>query len=403
MKKQILAILICSLILLSCKKNSDPGIIYTVSNVSTVAPAGIISWEDIEAGYKGSFSFPTGSEGVKDQNFSYSYGAFCMLDHTSIILEGHTYSKDVRKLILPGNLNGAEATVEGNWFEPTGNLQSTGETSNGYYRLGDLLNIDDRIYFTKYVWYNGSGEDYDSFGYLQKGTSYDNGTAHGMWNADHELAHNMRIGGYLCQAPANLKAKGVTFLAGQEGVSGAALGRWGPNLFAVKFDDTKPVGEDMTAIPLVVHSSESTMPQYWWMANKVHSAVWIETESKHGVMILFDRGYGDTWYGEANANNPPDPYGGGKGYHSSGKQLVAWVYDPVDLMKVYNNEMAPHEVEPVYEKILYDLKPGDSRGEETSYSFLHENRETRMDIKDNRLILLQASFGDQPTGYVVDL
>lgn len=373
-----------------------------VSDISNIAPEGILSWDDIENGYKGFFRVPSGSEGVKDQNFNYSFGAFCIFDDTHILLEGHDYSKEARKLELPTALDGSFAIVQGNWYDPTGGLLSTGMTNPGGYRLGDLLKIEDRIYFSKHAWYN-CGTDYDSFGYRQKNTSFEDGNSFGMWNADHILANNMRIGGYMCNSPDYLKAEGVTFLAGQEGLSGSAMGRWGPNLFAVKFDDTIPVGANINVFPLVAHDFNKEAP-CWWIANRVYSVAWIETPVKRGVLMLFTRGYGDTWYGEANANNHSDPYGGGKGYHSTGKQLVAWVYDPVDLMKVYNQEVEPYNIKPVYEKVLIDLKPGQSKGAEKFFSFFKFMVcGVRMDMKDNRLIFIKRSSGDKPMGFVVDL
>ncbi len=396
MKRVFLINFIFALIFSSCEKDSDGN--------GEDSKFSILTWDDIEASYSGKFKLPYGGEGVQNQNFYYSSGAFCMLDKNTLIVEGHDYSREARKVVLPTMLNGAEATAEGKWFDPTGGLMSTGMTDDEYYRLGDLLRIDDRIYFTKYVWYNASGTDHDSFGYLQKGASFEDGTTKGMWNADHKLANNMRIGGYLCQAPENLKADGVTFLAGQEGISGAALGRWGPNLFAVKFDDTKPTGEEMNVVPLVVHDSEEKSAGDWWISNHIYSIVWIETETKRGVLVLFTRGYGDTWYGNPDDNTPPDPYGGYKGYHSTGKQLVAWVYDPADLMKVYNGEVEPHLVKPVSEKILIDLKPGDKKGQETYYSnFLERIKPIRMDMYGNRLVFLEKSEDSFPVGYVVDL
>ncbi len=264
-----------------------------------------------------------------------------------------------------------------------------------------MLVINDKLYFTKYHWYS-SGIDYDSFGYLQKNSSFSDGKAYGLWNADHELAHNLRIGGYLSPASQKLQEQGVTFLAGQEGVSGEAIGRWGPNLFAVKFDHKKPKGAEMVAIPLIVHPNKSKAPANWWIANKVTSMIWIETKTKHGVLALFTRGYGDTWYGEAKDNNPPDPYGGGKGYHSTGKQLVAWIYNPNDLMKVYNQKIDPHQVEPVEEIILADLKPGNSAGQETFNSFFKQIRGVRTDMYGNRLVFIQANSSNLPKGFVVD-
>ncbi len=397
MKKLFTLSLLAFLFVTACKKENFNENEKRLEEVEKT----LITWSDIEAAYSGSFTVPRANVGVKDQNFHYSKGAFCMPNKETIILEGHVYSQQVRELKLPNKLKGNEAIPQGKWFDPTAGLLSTGETNSEYYILGDMLAINDKIYFTKYAWYS-SDVDYDSFGYWQKNGSFSNGKAHGLWNADHELARNLRIGGYLSPAPKKLKDKGVTFLAGQEGVWGEAIGRWGPNLFAVKFDHKKAKGTDMEAVPLIVHPDKVKAPADWWIANKVTSMIWIETKTKHGVLALFTRGYGDMWYGEATDHNPSDPYGGGKGYHSTGKQLVAWIYNPDDLMKVYNNKMEPHQVKPVEEVILADLKPGDRAGQETFNSFFKQIKGVRTDMCGNRLIFIQSSSDDLPKGFVID-
>ncbi len=396
MKKLLTISLVALLFLTACEKEE-----FKRNIEKPTIEKSIITWNDIENAYAGNFTVPKGSVGVKNQNFHYSKGAFCMLDKETIILEGHVYSQQVRKLKLPNNLDGTEAVPEGKWFDPTAGLLSTGESNKDYYILGDMLAIGDKIYFTKYHWYS-SGTDYDSFGYLQKNGSFSNGKVFGLWNADNALAHNLRIGGYLSSAPEKLKAKGVTFLAGQEGVWGEATGRWGPNFFAVKFDHKKPKGAAMEVVPLIVHPDKSKAPANWWIANKVTSMIWVETATKHGVLALFTRGYGDTWYGEASDHTPADPYGGGKGYHSSGKQLVAWIYNPNDLMKVYNQEIEPYEVKPVEEVVLADLKPGNRAGQETFNSFFKQIKGVRADMYENRLVFIQGSSANLPQGFVVE-
>ncbi len=361
----------------------------------------VITWNEIEKAYKGSFLVPDGSFGVKEQNFHYSKGAFCIKDKETIFLQGHSYSKEVRELKLPKTFNNKEAKPIGKWFDPTDNLQSTGDILNEYYRLGDMLILKNRIYFTKYSWYNFE-HDYDSFGYREKSSTFADGKSYGLWNADHKLAHNMRIGGYLSNAPKSLKLDGVTFLAGQQGLSGDAMGRWGPNLFAVKFDANKKKGEAMEAIPLIVHPNKEKKAQDWNIANRVYSITWIETKNRSGVLVMFTKVYGDMWYGEADENNPPDPYGGEKGYHSTGKQLIAWIYNPDDLLKVYNKKLKPHEVKPIEKKVLIDLKPGKVKGEEEHFSIFRKIRAIRMKMLDNRLIMIQSSTSDLPKGFVFD-
>ena len=63
-------------------------------------------------------------------------------------------------------------------------------------------------------------------------------------------AHHSRVGGYMSYPPQVIQEDGYVYLAGLERTSGAALGRWGPNLFAI--DPTPSVGA-VSAATLICH------------------------------------------------------------------------------------------------------------------------------------------------------
>jgi hypothetical protein len=265
-----------------------------------------------------------------------------------------------------------------------------------------MLEIGDRIHFSKHQWYNGAGTDWQTQGYYEG--SYDgSGTASGMWTVSGELAHHSRVGGYLSPVPERLRQDGYDYLAGLEGTSGAALGRWGPNLFAI---EVAPTTGALPAAPLVCHDTEAHQPADWWIANKVTAGLWIETDRTHGVIFLVYSGLGQKWYGEASSGDLEDPYGGGKGYHAEGWALEAWIYDPDDLIQVYQGQRDPWSLSPVEQAILIRREPGAPT--ETHFSLFTgaANSDLKMSLVSGRLIVLQpdgyqaSEWERTPQGYV---
>ena len=322
----------------------------------------LLTWSDLEARLVGTFAVPLGEEG--DFRFGYSSGVHVQLGNGNLLMVGHPYYGRQAELALPNILDGREGRRMGPWIDITGGLLPEGWEDGPAYLVGGMLEVGDRIHFTKYQWYNGSGADWQTQGVYEGG--YDgSGTTSGMWTVDNPYAHHSRVGGYLGYPPAALQPE-WTCLAGLSGISGAAFGRWGPNLFAI---DPGPSDGAVRAATLICHDSEAhQVPdvaasnatsdwwvanrpgnQQWWIANKVKDLKWIETDNRHGVVGFVYRGLGQTWYG-LNEASPglPDPYDdGGSGFHAEGWALEVWIYDPEDLMAVYRGEREPWSLAPV--------------------------------------------------------
>jgi hypothetical protein len=227
-----------------------------------------------------------------------------------------------------------------------------------------------------------------------------------MWRVDGAHAHHQRVGGYMSYAPPDILADGFTYLAGLEGTSGAALGRWGPNLFAIR---AGPQDGVLPSRALICHPDDARQPAGWWIANKVTDVEWIETPTHHAVLFFVIEGLGQKWYGEPTQDGLTDPYGGGKGYHAEGWTLNAWIYDPSDLRAVFHGERDPWSLTPAEQVVLTQRDPGSAA--ETHHSLLTgaANADLQVSLRDGRLVILQpggyqaSTYERTPKGYVLNL
>lgn len=398
-----------------------------VEPAPTPGPPGTTSlrWADIVAGFSGTFAVPLAQEG--DFRFGYSGGAHTALSNGHILVDGHPYYSRQAQVQVPSTLDGREGARVGGWIDITGGLLPAGwSPSEERYVLGGMLEQDGRIYFTKHQWYNGSGTDWQTQGYYE-GAPDGSGQSRGMWRGGHEYAHHSRVGGYMSKPPQALRGESVAYLAGLSGTSGAALGRWGPNLFAMF---SSVADGAVPAQPLICHPSEALQApnvravnatsawwvanrpanEAWWIANKVTDLQWIEIGKRQGVLAFVYRGIGQTWYGTYDQGpGLPDPYGGGSGYHAEGWALQAWIYEPAHLLEVLRGERAPWDLAPVEAVLLTERLPGSAA--ETHYSVFTGSARTelRASMAGNRLIVLQANehpaneWESTPKGYVFDL
>jgi len=385
----------------------------------------LITWADLEAGFAGTFAIPLGADG--DYRFGYSSGVHAQLTNGNLLVVGHPYFYRQAEVQVPTILDGSEGVRVGNWIDISQGLEPDGWGSGeeAYY-MGGMLVVGDHIHFTKHQWYNGAGTDWQTQGYYDG--DYDgSGTAYGMWSVDNSYAHHSRVGGYVSCPPRGLQEDGYVYLAGLEGTSGSALGRWGPNLFAI---EPTPTNNAVDAATLMCHDSQANQApnvaasnatgawwiansptnEQWWIANKVTDMEWIETDTRHGIICFVYRGLGNTWYGLPDAGpGPPDPYVDGSGYHAEGWALQLWIYNPADAMEVYRGERDPWSLTPTEAVLLSERLPGTTN--ETYYSFF--TGEARTDLKmtrlDNRLIVLQENgypaneWESTPKGYVINL
>ncbi len=384
----------------------------------------LITWSMLKAGFAGMFAVPLAEEG--DYRFGYSSGVHAQLTNGNLLVVGHPYYDRQARVQLPAVLDGREGTRVGGWFDITKGLHPEGWDGPPAYYVGGMLEVGDRIHFTKYQWYNGSGTNWQTQGYYEG--AYDgSGTASGMWTVDNPLAHHSRVGGYMSYPPEAVREDGYVYLAGLQGTSGAAHGRWGPNLFAI---DPTPSNGAVRAATLICHDTQahqapdvaasnatsawwvanSPTNEQWWIANKATDAEWIETDTHHGVLYFVYRGIGHTWYGLYDAGpGHPDPYGGSSGFHAEGWALQAWIYDPEDVMAAYRGERDPWSLAPAEAVLLTERLPGSTN--ETHYSFFTGKARTdlKMSLRDKRLVILQEDghpaneWENTPKGYVINL
>lgn len=383
----------------------------------------LLTWSDLEAGLVGTFAVPMAEEG--DFRFGYSSGVHAQLGNGNLLVVGHPYFDRQAEVALPETLDGREGTRVGPWIDITAGLLPDGWEDGPACLVGGMLEVGDRVHFTKHQWYNGSGADWQTQGVYEGGHD-GSGTASGMWTVDNPYSHHSRVGGHMSYPSAALQPD-WTYLAGLSGISGAAFGRWGPNLFAI---DPTPTNGVVRAATLICHDSESHQApdvaatnatndwwiansaanEQWWIANKVTDMKWIETDTREGVVCFVYRGLGQTWYG-LNEESPgmPDPYVDSHGYHAEGWALQVWIYDPADLLAVYRGEREPWSVAPVEVVLLSERLPGVDR--QTHYSFLtgSARADLKLSFRDHRLIILQeggyaaSEWENTPLGYVIDV
>lgn len=385
----------------------------------------LLTWAEVEAGFAGTFAVPLAEEG--SYRFGYASGVHAQLDNGHLLVVGHPYYDRQAQVQLPAVLDGREGERIGPWIDVTGGLRPPGWTEGREaYVVGGLLQIDGRIRFTGHEWYNGDGTDWATQG-VYDGALDGGGVASGLWTVDHEYAHHSRVGGYLGASPAALAAAGYAYLAGLQGTSGAALGRWGPNLFAVRAGISNGA---LQAATVLCHPSEALQAppvraanatsawwvahgaanEAWWIANKVTDIRWIETESRHAVLCFVYRGLGRTWYGLPDGGpGLPDPYGGGSGFHAEGWALQAWIYDPDDLLQVFRGERDPWSLAPVEAVLLTERLPGAAH--ETHYSLFtgSARADLKASLRGRRLVILQENehpaneWEATPKGYVFEM
>ena len=386
----------------------------------------LLTWADIAGGFAGTFGIPLAEQG--DYRFGYSSGVHAQLTNGNLLVVGHPYYDRQAQVQLPAVLDGREGARVGNWMDITGGRVPAGWSGGeaGSLLVGGLLQLGARVYFTKYEWYNGAGTDWQTQGHYT-GALDGSGTASGLWSVSNEYTHHSRVGGYLSEPPQVLKDAGYDYLAGLEGISGAALGRWGPNLFAL--NSTVTNGR-LRAATLICHPEEALQGpsarcanatsawwvanrptnEVWWIGNKVTDIKWIETETRQGLLCLVYRGLGQTWYGLGNAGSGyPDPYWDGSSYHAEGYALQVWIYDPDDVMEVYRGERAPWNLAPAEAVLLTERLPGSAT--ETYYSVFTGTAvaDLKASVRGNRLVILQPDehpineWESTPKGYVFHL
>lgn len=310
---------------------SQTDITFKVSPASTTEKT-VITWADINAAYKGWFHVPVAAGTAVNDEFGYSTGIHAQLSSGNLLMMGHIYNQKVMELKPPTTLNGSAATTVGSWKNICGNFKPANVVNS--WQTGGMMKDGSLIRFTQNEFYNGAGTDYASQGY------WDGTTAKGLWKTSY---HSSYVAGYMSPAPDSIKSQNYTYLAGENGTSGAATSRWGPNLFAIR----STPGSTHPAAPLVHHPDEARKYPNWWIADKIHSMLWVDTPTKHGVLAFGYRGLSGFGYKQNN-----DPYLGGGGYTATSYECFLWIYNPADCLAVLAGTKQAWKLEPVEKKRL---------------------------------------------------
>jgi hypothetical protein len=284
----------------------------------------------MEAAYQGSFAVPVA--GVNPDEFGYSLGVHCQLPNGNLLMVGHSQFQNVREVVPPSILDGRQATVVGPW-----RYIFSGDPA---WKAGGMLADGSLIRWTRYNGYNGTGADEPSQG------QWDGSVASGPWQT---AFHDSFCNGYMCPAPPALQAMGYTYLAGQSNTSGAAINRYGPNLFAVQ---SNPGGTHQAGT-LIHHPDNARRyvgPGHdWWIADQISSMVWIDTPTKHGVLAFGYRGLSGFGY---KCDVATDPYNGCGGFSASSYEAFLWIYDDQHMLDVLAGTRDAWSLQPVEKKLL---------------------------------------------------
>lgn len=348
-----------------------------------VHPSGsksLITWADLELAYRGWFAVPVGASGSDE--FGYSSAIHTQLSNGNILMVGHDHHQRVRELSVPTNLNGGMAGTVGSWKNIT-----NGNSSFTNAKIGGLLEQNGLVRWTKHEFYNGDGTDRPSQGH------WDGTTISGIWQTS---VHDDFCNGYMSSAPSQITSQNYHYLSGRTNQSGAAINRWGPNLFAIRSNP----GGSHTAKALIHHEQSHTYPN-WWIADQMSSMIWVETPTKWGVLGFGYRGLTGFGYKQTN-----DPYMGSGGYTAASYEAFLWIYNPQDLLDVFNGTKQPWTVEPVTKKSLTY-----GNGNETYHTMFRGDPTSayRTSIRNGRLVVALAGayqanvYSATPRCYVFQL
>ena len=228
--------------------------------------------------------------------------------------------------------------------------------------LEHLANVD-RIAWIIHDWYNVGAEDVESLGWSNLLLS----GAAGVWhigprpNALHDPFHNAKTSDYLLTAPAAFADTflgGRSLLSGYHRESGALGGSQGPTLFAMApWDDGDPPapGADCDAIALLYYRwfldcTDNVFTACDFDGYRVDDqwggGAWIETPTRHGILIFGLKGLGDNCYGTPGIDCPEPACLYDQGYHSDPYEPRILFYDPDEVAQIVAGTRNPWDIQP---------------------------------------------------------
>ena len=175
---------------------------------------------------------------------------------------------------------------------------------------------------------------------------------------------------------------GRSLVVGDTFLSGGQVIAHGPSLYAVAPWEKGRLptnGEAISALEMLRYSDASTM------SNRVinfridtfgKGAAWISGGARTAVAISYQRGLGDSWYGDSLGNNDsffdiPEPIMGDKGGGASRWKTGLMLYNPADLAAVCSGAQQSWEPQPyvVFDFDRFSLKPAGGDGQAGGIAF----------------------------------
>jgi len=281
--------------------------------------------------YDGSFTVPSG----------FAYGG------TAISLNPIRSSL----FIVSGQL-AAEITIpaigdRATFLQPLANLAEGATVGASDERIGGTLVVDGELWFTKYVYYDGNGEQ--TLSHFRRPLDL---------SVTGQVKGPFRVGplgagfysGYMAPVPAALQAAlGGPVLTGNCCLNIISRTSFGPAAFAIDL-------AQWNAVPLVYYPGDHPSLGPW---NGV-SPFFGGSDRITGLVIpegfasvLFIGRHGTTFcYGGPECNDPTDPY---QGVHGYPYESSIWAYAASDLANVRAGTVAPWDVQPYTRWALPEL------------------------------------------------
>lgn len=333
--------------------------------------------------YVGAFRLPKEKNG--DSGFGYGGGALAFNPNGdsngavdgypgSLYITGHEGEELVAEVAIPipqkpqtvsiHNLN--TASFLHSFVDITQGLKNRFEVGNGV-RLDGLAYLaaqgsqaTSKLYWTARTYYNVDTSNDLSHG--MSDANLDAPAAQGMWRLGD--FHGQMTGGYIFPVPqyfADAYLHGMRLISGlftQQGVSATSQG---PAFFAygpwLDTRDNTPLGDgtklSATALtyypyqPVFKANGIDTVGNFpdFQIPDSWDAAAWVNTPTKHAIVVVGRRSSGETFYGDAR----PTDCTIDKGYHGDPYSPSILLYDPQDLALVTQGTKDPTTVVPYAE------------------------------------------------------
>jgi hypothetical protein len=246
--------------------------------------------------------------------------------------------------------------------------------------IGDIWydHAQDVLWYTVYPFYSTG-----IFPFLGATRLNDNGTTtlYGPWyylSTSETTQHLKQVCKWMVPIPASAQAAcgGRSIAMGADVMSIGATANWGPGLLGMTLptlgtSTPVPIGLPLMAYNATLHgdgheyyckrendysdlfASDAIIEPvgaegYWAVSlDAVGSFSWVDTGTKHGIVVFGRRGRGRCWYGSPDAfgnGTLVDQYQNGSGFHAEFYDPALWIFDPAHLLEAAQGTRLAYDV-----------------------------------------------------------